>query len=172
MVDDVADSVHRLDGQSGDVAGSIQLAEGTFPRALAFGTDAQNVDSLWVANAGTSTITRIDPHAGTITAGAIPLRYVPEAISAGTNDIWVASNASDVVLRLDPVSNAVTATIEVCDQPTAIAADGDGAWVACGGSREVWHLGHDGETLSQTDVGGVPTDIAITPGGVFVTVRR
>jgi len=93
-------------------------------------------------------------------------------ISAGTNDIWVASNASDVVLRLDPASNEVKATIVVCDQPTAIAADGDGAWVACGGSGQVWHLGQDGEVLSQTEVGGVPTDIAITPGGVFVTVRR
>ena len=88
--DDLSDSIHRLDGQSGDVAATIALDAGAFPRALAVGPD-----SVWVANAGTSTVARIDLKTSAITAGAIPLRYVPDAIAAGPNDIWIASSASD-----------------------------------------------------------------------------
>jgi DNA-binding beta-propeller fold protein YncE len=127
---------------------------------------------VWVANAGTSTVSRIDLKTSAITARAIPLRYVPDAIAAGPDDIWITSSASDTLLRLDPTTNAVAATTSVCDQPTAVAADGGGAWVACRGTQEVWHLDHAGAVLSKTDVGGVPTDIAVLGGRVFVTVRR
>ncbi len=165
--DDLSDSIHRLDGQSGDSAATIALDAGAFPRALAVGPD-----SVWVANAGTSTVARIDLKTSAITAEAIPLRYVPDAIAAGPKDVWIASSASDTLLRLDPATNAVAATTPVCDQPTAVAADGGGVWVACRGTHEVWHLDHAGAVLSTTDVGGEPTDIVVLGGRVFVTVRR
>jgi YVTN family beta-propeller protein len=165
--DDLSDSIHRLDGQSGDTVATIALDAGALPRALAVGPD-----SLWVANAGTSTVARIDLTTSAVTAGAIPLRYVPDSIAAGPTDVWIASSASDTLLRLDPATNAVAATTPVCDQPAAVAADVDEVWVACRGTHEVWHLDHGGGLLSKTAVGGAPTDIAVLGDRVFVTVRR
>ena len=121
---------------------------------------------------GTSTVARIDAATSAITAGAIPLRFVPDSIAAGADDIWVASSPSDTLLRLDPLTNTVAATTPVCDQPAAVAADKDGVWIACRGTREVWHLDHAGTVLSKTAVGGTPTDIAVVGDRVFVTVRR
>lgn len=167
LTDDIADAVRRLDGQSGDVVAVVPLDSGTFPTGISVGPDA-----VWVANPGTSTVTRIDPSSSTISQNAIALRYVPESISAGASDVWITSRASDYVMRLDPRTNAVTGSIAVCDQPTAIAADGETAWVACAGTGEVWHVDRVGTALSKTSVDGVPTDIAVASGRVYVTVRR
>jgi class 3 adenylate cyclase/DNA-binding beta-propeller fold protein YncE len=165
--DDLVDQVHRLDGFSGDLVGSVQLDAGTLPGAIA-ATDS----AIWVANAGSSTVTRIDPATAGVVAGAIPLRYSPSGIAATASDVWIASNDADSLLRLDPASNLVAETSAICDQPTSVAADGDTVWVACGGAGEVWHLDHDGKQLSASPVGGVPTDITASDGQIFVTVRR
>ncbi len=101
----------------------------------------------------------------------IALRTIPEAVAAGTADVWIAGREGDVVLRVDPATNSVSQTITVGDQPISIAADGDTVWVGCAGTGEVWHLARDGTTLATIDVGGVPTDIAVGGGRVYVTVR-
>jgi YVTN family beta-propeller protein len=165
--DDIADAVRRLDAQSGEIAVTIQLDPGTYPTGIAVG-----IDSLWVANAGTSTVTRIDPASMSVTAGAIPLRYAPESITAGAADVWVASRGSDYVMRIDPQTNSVVGSISVCDEPAAVAADGETVWIACAGSHEVWHMNREGTALSKTNVGGVATDLALANGRVFVTVRQ
>ncbi len=167
LTDDIADVVRRLDAQSGDVIAVVPLDAGTFPTGIGVGFDA-----VWVTNPGTSTITRIDPSSSTISENAIALRYVPESISAGGSDVWITSRASDYVMRLDPRTNSVTGSIAVCDQPVAIAADGETAWVACAGTREVWHIDREGAAISKTSIDGVPTDIVVANGRVYVTVRR
>jgi class 3 adenylate cyclase/DNA-binding beta-propeller fold protein YncE len=166
-VDDIDDSIYRLDAQSGDTVATIALAPGAYPNAISVTADA-----VWVANGGTSTVTRIDPSDNSVVVAAIPLRFVPDSISAGDQVVWVGSRASDSLLRLDPSSNAVSTTINVCDQPRAVAADGTGVWVACVGPGEVWHLDHDGKQLSTTPVNGEPTDLLVDNGRVWVTVRQ
>ena len=167
VVDDITDSVRRLDAQSGDVIATIALGSDTFPGAIAVASDA-----VWVTNGGTSTVTRIDPSSNAVVAAAIPLRFVPDSISTGDQVVWVGSRASDSILRLDPATNTVAATINVCDQPRAVAADGATVWVACVGTGEVWHLDHDGKQLSVTPVGGEPTDLIVEGGRIYVTVRQ
>jgi len=166
-VDDIHDSVYRLDAQSGDTVATIALAAGAYPNSISVSSD-----SVWVANGGPSTVTRIDPSTNVVVAAAIPLRFVPDSISAGDQVVWVGSRAADSILRLDPATNTVSTTVNVCDQPRAVAADGTGVWVACVGPGEVWHVDHDGKTLSTTAVNGEPTDLLVDGGRIWVTVRQ
>jgi YVTN family beta-propeller protein len=167
VVDDIGDIVVRLDPQSGDTVATVALDAGAYPSAIAVGNDA-----VWVTNAGAHTVTRIDPSANAIVGSAIPLRMVPDSVGLGVHDVWIGSRASDSVLRLDPQTNAVSATVPVCNQPRAVAADGATVWVACAGQGEVWHLDHDGKQLSVTPVGGEPTDLIVDGGRVYVSVRQ
>ena len=166
-VDDMSDAVHRLDAQTGDEVATIALDQEAFPNAIAVANDG-----VWVTNSGKSTVTRIDPSSNAVAASAVPLRFVPDSISAGDQVVWVGSRASDSILRLDTGTNTVATTINVCDQPKALAADGTTVWVACVGTGEVWHIDHDGKQLSVTPVGGEPTDLIVDNGRIWVTVRQ
>ncbi|MEP7360818.1 MAG: adenylate/guanylate cyclase domain-containing protein [Chloroflexota bacterium] len=165
--DDLNDRVLRLDQQSGAVAQTIDLGPGAFPSGAAL---ADGV--LWIGNAGTSTLTRIDAATASVAVAAIALRSVPGAVAAGPGVVWVAATSSDAILRLDPQTNNVAQTIAVGDQPISIAADGDTVWVGCAGAQAVWHLSRDGEQLAMIDVRGVPTSIVVAGNHVYVTVRR
>ena len=167
--DDLGDSVLRLDRQTGDTVATIALPAGAYPAGLAVGAGA-----VWVANPGTSTVTRIDPSNNTVTAAAIPLRGVPSAIAATDTDVWILSRASDMVLRLDPSSGSVTLTVpDVCDEPSTVLADAESVWVGCAGSSPALiHLSPDGAKLSRVALGGVPTSLAAgTNGHLYLTVR-
>ncbi len=165
--DDIGDRLLRLDRQSGAVAQSTALGAGAYPNGVAIGTDG-----VWVGNVGTSTLARIEPLTAVIAAGGIALSATPQAIAAGAGGVWIAGRDGDVVLRLDPGASGVSQTIAVGDQPISVAVDGDTAWVGCAGTYEVWHLAHDGTVLSKTFVVGVPSDIAVGDGRVYVTVRN
>jgi len=164
-IDDVADQVLRLDRQSGEIAQTIALEAGAYPAGVAVGPSA-----VWVANAGTSTVVKLDPTSGDLTASGIALRTVPAEVAAGDRDVWISGPADDTLVRVDPLTNAVAATIPICDQPQAIVVDGESLWVGCAGAQEVWHLDREGKTLSKVSVGGVPTAIAIGDGRLYVAV--
>ena len=167
--DDLADRVLRLDRQSGAIAQTVQLDAGSYPNGIAFGNEA-----IWIGNVGSSTLVVIDPISASVVAAGISLGAVPGAIAAGQRDVWVAVRDNDQLKRVDPVSRSVSATIPVCDQPSALAVDGETVWIGCAGSgsHEVWHLDRDGVELSRTPVGGVPTDIVVGTDRVYVSVRE
>jgi class 3 adenylate cyclase/streptogramin lyase len=164
--DDIADRLLRIDGQSGDVAQTADLGAEAYPRGIAFG-----LGSAWIGNAGLSTVARVDGSTATVAQAGIALRAVPGAIVAGVDSVWIAGPQDDVVLRLDPNTNSVSKTITVGATPVSIALDGNTIWVGCAGSREVWHLDQDGSVLAKVDVRGVPSDLAVGDGRVYVTVR-
>jgi YVTN family beta-propeller protein len=163
--DDIADRLNRLDRQSGEVAQSIELGPGDYPTGLAV-----DVESIWVGNVGTSTVSRVDPVTASVSVAGIALRQVPAAMAAGSTGVWITSRESDATLRMDTATNSVSQTIAVADQPVAIGVDAETVWIGCAGPHEVWHLGIDGTVLSKTFVAGVPTDIVIVDGRVYVTV--
>ena len=167
VTNDLSDKLIRLDRRTGTVLTELDLPEGTWPDALAVGAG-----SVWVANPGTSTLTRVDGLSTTITVPAIPLRYVPAAISATDSDVWIVSRESDALLRLDPGTNAVTSTIEdICDQPSAVIAFEDSVWVGCSGTTsEVVRLARDGTELGRIRLAGVPRAFVADTGHVYVTV--
>jgi DNA-binding beta-propeller fold protein YncE len=169
VADDLHDLVARLDRDDAQVVAPIDVPPGSIPTTIALGTDA-----VWVGNAGTNSVTRIDPATNSVTVGAIPLRVVPSAIATAGQDVWVASRESDALLRLDPATNAVAMTVEdVCDQPTALLAVDGGVWLGCAGTRQLLHLDRDGAVLSTTQLGGEATGLARDPdtNRIYVTVR-
>jgi class 3 adenylate cyclase/streptogramin lyase len=168
VTDDLSDQLVRLDRQTGAVVFAVDLPPDTLPNTLAIGGD-----SIWVANPGTSTVTRVDGQSATVTIPAIPLRVVPAAISATDSAIWIVSRESDALLRLDPGTNAVANTFEdICDQPSALIALDDEVWVGCSGTTpELVHLADDGVEIGRVQLAGVPTGFAADANRVYLTVR-
>ena len=171
--DDIADRLLRLDRESGEVAQVIDLGPGDYPTGLAIGPD-----SVWVSNVGTSTVSRVDPLTATVSMAGIALREVPEAIAVSGSDVWLTSRDADMTSLVNAGTNGVSQSFPVADQPVAIAIAGDAEtdnetlWIACAGPREVWHVDRDGNVLTKTSVGGVPTDIVVVGNRVYVTVRE
>ena len=165
--DDISDRLLRLDGQTGDVAQAVDVGPGAFPAGLAVGEDA-----IWIANSGTSTLARVDARSVTLTLDGIALRAVPDTVVANAETVWIASRGGDLVMRVDPVNGTLSQTVDVGDQPVSLAIDGETVWVGCAGTREVWHLASDGTLLAKVDVGGVPSDLSVWQGRVYVTVRE
>ena len=165
--DDLADRLLRLDRQSGQVAQIVELGAGAYPSGVVVAANA-----VWVGNEGLSTVARVDATNASIVASGIATRAVPGAMATSTDAVWIAGREADVVLRIDPVSNSGSETIAVCDQPVSIAVEGSIVWVGCAGEQEVWRLGADGESTAKIDVGGVPSDLAVADGRVYVTVRQ
>jgi class 3 adenylate cyclase/streptogramin lyase len=167
VTDDLSDRLIRLDRQTGAVLTELDLPEGTWPDALAVGAG-----SIWVANPGTSTLSRVDGQSGAITVPAIPLRFVPAAISATDTDVWIVSRESDALLRLDPGTNSVASTIEhICDQPSAVVALEDSVWVGCSSTTpEIVRVARDGSELGRITLAGVPMALVADAGRVFATV--
>ena len=66
----------------------------------------------------------------------------------------------------------MAATNNVGDQPTAVAADGEGVWVGLAGTHELVHYDRDFTELSRTALAGQPTAIATDGDNVYVAVRE
>jgi DNA-binding beta-propeller fold protein YncE len=68
------------------------------------------------------------------------------------------------LVRIDPTSGQVAATVPVGTDPSAVAADANGVWVANRGDTTVWRI--DARTngvLVRSPAHGVPADLAIVP---------
>jgi streptogramin lyase len=103
---------------------------------------------------------------------AVPLGFVPAAVTAGDGAAWVTSLLGDTISRLDPVTNRITRTIRVGRGPYSAAA-GDGA---------VWVTGSIDKTLTRIDpktnrvvatiaLHASPIDVAVEAKAVWVIER-
>jgi YVTN family beta-propeller protein len=115
----------RVDARSVRVTGSTLTGASSSDVALADG-------SVWVANAGDSTVQRFQP--STFEQGpigdAVRVGRQPIALAAGHDALWVVNRADDTVTRIDPATNAYVDTIPVGDRPVAVAVGPDAVWVA------------------------------------------
>jgi hypothetical protein len=58
--------------------------------------------AVWVTNADTNTVSRIDPSTGKIIGSAIPVGNDPVAIAVSQGAVWVANQNSNSFSRIDP----------------------------------------------------------------------
>jgi YVTN family beta-propeller protein len=149
----VPGSVVVLDANSGGAVDAIEV--GSDPVAIAFGHG-----SIWVANYGDGTISRIDPESRDVirTIGVAS----PVDLAVSQNAIWVAGGIDGVVSRIDPDENDVVAEIDLRGTDPiwprtvqAVAAGAGAAWAAVG--NEVVRI--DSATNRPTgsvDVRGLP----------------
>jgi DNA-binding SARP family transcriptional activator/DNA-binding beta-propeller fold protein YncE len=104
-------------------------------RDLAFGAG-----SLWVLSGGVGhvggvvqALRRIDPQTGDINQ-IIPVGSDPVAVAFAAGSVWVASGTDRTVYHVRPgprpLEDKVVDTIHVGANPTALAADAHGLWIA------------------------------------------
>jgi YVTN family beta-propeller protein len=81
---------------------------------------------VWVADTGSDSVSRVDPHSESITS--IPVGNAPVGIDYGEGAVWVANSGDGTVSRIDPSTGKVVKTIKVGGRPVGVAA----------GSKLVW----------------------------------
>jgi YVTN family beta-propeller protein len=114
---------------AGKEMGTINV--GLFPQQVVVGEGA-----VWVPNAGSGTISRIDPQTNKIVA-TIPIGnadpdndiFVPSRMTIGDGFIWAAKNDADAVVQIDPQTNQMIATIPIGVDPFALAVHEGTLWV-------------------------------------------
>jgi DNA-binding beta-propeller fold protein YncE len=99
---------------------------GQDPRAVAV-----SPDSLWVANYGDDTVTRIQIESKGATPTFTPIRVGdgPVDVAFGDGAVWVVNQLDRTVSRIDAESGDVVATIALGNEPQRIAAGEGRVWV-------------------------------------------
>jgi serine/threonine-protein kinase len=111
-------------------------------------------DKLFVANRGSSSVTRVDLDGGS--RKDIPVGASPYAVAPSDDSVWVTSEEEGTVTPIDPASGEPGDPITVGSKPSFLGARGNDVWVVNSG---------DG-TLSVIDASaGAPAGDAIEIGG-------
>jgi len=124
---------------------------------------ATGAGGLWVSNAATGTVRRID--LGTFALGApIPAGRRPAGITVADGLVWVADTRSDSVTRVDPSLQAVSgAPIPVGEHPGGIDAGTSAVWVTTSGADAVRRL-----ELPSGEPDGGPIAVGPEPSAIAV----
>jgi branched-chain amino acid transport system substrate-binding protein len=85
---------------------------------------------VWVVNANTQTVSKIDPQFESVAATIqLGIGRNPSDVATGAGAVWVANGGNGTVARIDPSTNAVT-TISLGNNPTGVAVAGNRVWVS------------------------------------------
>ncbi|HVT00054.1 MAG TPA: protein kinase [Solirubrobacterales bacterium] len=124
---------------------------------------ATGAGGLWVSNAATGTVRRID--LGSFAAGEpIPAGRRPAGITVADGLVWVADARSDTVTRVDPSLEAASgAPVQVGERPGGIDAGTSAVWVTIAGADAVRRL-----ELPSGEPEGGPIAVGPAPGAVAV----
>ena len=112
--------------------------------------------SIWVGNAGSSSISRIDPVTNTVTATITSAGVLSSPVSLAEDqfgNVWVACNNfySGSVSRIDPATNTVTASLYTADgnNPIGLGMGAGEMWVSLNISTGAY-VRFDTTSLAQT----------------------
>ena len=151
-----ADTVGAVNG------GGSPVPVGQSPDGLAWGAG-----SVWAANSGDDSVSRIDPR--TRAVQLIPVGSGPVAVAVSGDDVWVANSGDGTVSRINAAVDRVVDTVPVGNLPSAVAAGPGGVWVALSGDNAVRRIdpgsGRVGEAVA---VGSAPAGIAVGEHTVWV----
>src|SRR5262245_1035652 len=142
-LDDVVADGHAVWATSGPAASLFKVdprgrkVESRIPIVNRLGTAAPYpvavaaaAGAVWVVNANTQTVSRIDPQFDSVSA-TIPLGIGsnPSDIATGAGGVWIANSGNGTLARIDPTTNAET-TVQLGNNPRAVALAGDRVWVS------------------------------------------
>ena len=123
-------SLFKVDPRRAAVQSRIRIVNrrGTtapYPVAVAAGDGF-----VWVVNANTQTVSKIDPQFESV-AATIPLGIGrnPNDIATGAGAVWIANGGNGTVARIDPSTDDVT-TIPLGNYPRGVAVAGNRVWVS------------------------------------------
>ena len=158
----VGDRVDLVDVGSGRVLHQVRL--GRRPSAIAWGAG-----SLWAANAGDGTVSRIDADSRAVRA-SIDVGGQPTGVVVAGGFVWVTDQDGQAVAQINPDVARVVNTVQVGNRPTGIAAGPSGVWVANSADGTVTQIDpRTGVVGATVDVGNLPTGVVVTPETVWVT---
>jgi YVTN family beta-propeller protein len=125
--------------------------------------------SVWVADSGDGTVSRIDPSSGAL-VDRIPVGGDPTSIASGAGSIWIADTDGATVLRINPTTETVTQTIRLgTANPDALAFGAGRLWVADSSTRAIYKLDPaTGAVLRTIALNVAPSAIAFGQGGLWV----
>ena len=171
-----SDLVLRVDPETNRVVD--RLALGSPLTSLAFGHG-----SVWVTSSGRSTLSRIDPRTGEVTAEIEVGRGATDvAADGGSGAVWVASgsfsreNSEHKLSRVDPETDRLVAEIPIAAQARYGGAQGvavgEGAvWVQSANGRLFKVDPATDEVVANLSLGEYSSDLAVYGGSVWATAQ-
>jgi YVTN family beta-propeller protein len=136
---------------------------GQSPSGIAYGAG-----SIWIANTGDGTVSRIDPHSHAVIQ-TIPVHAQPVAIAVTGENVWVANSGDGSVSWINVKSPSEVKRIPVGNVPAAIAAGPSGVWVANSGDNTNQRIDLvTGATGPPIQVGAGPDGLAVDAHSVWV----
>ena len=156
-----ADSVGLFRAASGRPLG--QTPVGTSPGAIA--ADSQ---AVWVANADSGSLSRLDPDTGA-QVQTIQVGDGPAGVALGGGFVWVTNSLDGTVSQIDPGTNVPVQTIRVGSQPAGVAYGLGGVWVANRGDRTLTKINPATGRVRKTIPLGTGVDaLAVGAGALWV----
>jgi streptogramin lyase len=164
-----------------DFTVSVVLAGTGNALASPYGIAIDAVGDAWVTNEAGSTVTEFSPVGmQTLNQGATGLFGAQGVAIDNSGNIWIANTAGNSAIKFTSTAGgAITATNSYTaggiSGPAAVAVDASGdAWFANFNGNSVTELSAAGAPLNSSPMtasGGisVPSGIAVSPAGVFVT---
>jgi len=153
-------AVVEIDAETMSIVDTVSV--GSNPVGIVVGAD-----SVWVANGGSSTVSRISPDRNNEVVDTIPVPGAPAAIAVNDQVVWVADSFGDAITPIDPETDDVLDSVPVGDQPVDLADDGEELWVANAASGSVSRV-VGGDEVQPVDVGDGPQAVAVGAGVIWV----
>jgi serine/threonine-protein kinase len=131
---------------------------------LPFGV-ARDAGSVWVANQGSGTVSRIDPdtHRVLKTRSGVPNAF---EIAFGLGSVWV-TDQKQTVFRLDPAGGAPT-RIPMKGGAFGVTVGFGSVWVTNDKADTVTRLDSDGRKLATISTGHLPHGLTAADGAIWV----
>jgi YVTN family beta-propeller protein len=147
------------------VAPGDAVKVGPKPSAVAVGDG-----SVWVANSGSDTVSRLDARSGEVVGAPIAVGREPLGIAVSASSALVANRRDGTVSTIDIAAGRVEAApVEVGGEPLGIAVGRDAAWVAQGRRGSVARIdATSGRVGARVRVGENPSAAAVGEGSVWV----
>jgi YVTN family beta-propeller protein len=148
-------------------ARTTEVPTGSEPSALAVGAK-----SVWVANAGDGTVTRIEASSGRVIGDPIRVGGRPTDLAVADGVVWVTNFDDATVTRIDAASQTVTGDpIQVGRRPRSLAIGDGSVWVTNAGDGTVTRIDATTGTVTGAPipVGTDPREVAFGAGAVWVT---
>jgi YVTN family beta-propeller protein len=123
---------------------------------------AVGAGGLWVSNATTNSVSRIDLSTAR-PSPPIPAGRGPAGITVARGFVWVADSRSGSVSKIDPAIRAVVDSVEVGGNPGGIDAGPNVLWVASAEDGTVTRI-----DLASGEPEGSPIQVGPEPGAVAV----
>ncbi len=152
----------RLALDTGSVTDTIRV--GNAPSGVAVGEG-----SVWVTNAGDSSVSRIDPETNEVSQTLPASEPGPTGIAVGDGALWVADSIGAALLRVDPTTEEESQSVPLAGQPSGVAFTPDGVWVSYRAERRRARRPVDVSVTLTQRVGSGPTAVVV---GVRIDLGR